>query len=97
MIYNPGKLQSAADTLSRCRPLHMLLVSIDQKRVADSDEELREFLKLDLENGHVAINLVNSSEVLDKSRREYHRFRHDLHVADGVLCYRDGIVVSETL
>jgi hypothetical protein len=97
MIYNPGKLQSAADTLSRCRPLHMLLVSIDQKRVADSDEELREFLKLDLENGHVAINLVNSSEVLDKSRREYHRFRHDLHVADGVLCYRDGIVVPETL
>ena len=41
MIYNPGKLQSAADALSRCRPLHMLYVSVDQERIADSDKELK--------------------------------------------------------
>ena len=34
---------------------------------------------------------------LDKSLREYHRFRHDLHEVDGVLCYRDRIVVPEAL
>ena len=48
MIYNPGKLQSAADALSRCRSPHMLYVSVDQERVADSDKELKEFLELDL-------------------------------------------------
>ena len=62
MIYNPGKLQSAADAISRCRPLHMLYVLVDQMRVANSDEELREFLELDLEDVHVAINLVNSDK-----------------------------------
>ena len=31
--------------------------------VADNDEELREFLELDLEEVHVAINLVNDEEV----------------------------------
>ena len=62
MIYNPGKLQSAADALSRCRPLHMLYVSVDQTRVADSDKELREFLEVDLEEVHVAITLVNNDE-----------------------------------
>ena len=46
MIYNPGKLQSAADTLSRCRPLHMLYVSLDQVKNADQDDELKEFLEL---------------------------------------------------
>ena len=133
MIYNPSKLQSAADALSRCRLLHMLYVSVVQKGVADSDEEFREFLELDLEDVHVAINLVNSGEEvnmmlwdvihkatqeewtmwklmdhircgmpdsgleLDKSLREYHRFHHDLHVVDGVLCYRDRIVVPEAL
>ena len=60
MIYNPGKLPSAADAISRCRPLHMLYVSVDQERVADSDGELREFLEPDIEDIHVAINLVNS-------------------------------------
>ena len=48
MIYNPGKLQCAADSLSRCRPLHMLYISVDQD--CHSDEELKEFLELDLED-----------------------------------------------
>ena len=34
---------------------------------------------------------------LNKSLREYHRFRHHLHVVDGVLCYRDRIVVPAAL
>ena len=29
--------------------------------------------------------------------REYHRFRHDLHVVDGVLCYRNRIMVQAAL
>ena len=85
-------------------------------------------MELDLEDVHVAINLVNSGEEvnmmswdvihratqedgtmlnlmdhikcdmpdsgleLDRSLREYHRFRHDLNKVDGVLCYRDRIV-----
>jgi hypothetical protein len=62
MIYNPGKLQSAVDAISRCRPPHMVYVSVDQTKVGDGDEELREFLDLDLEDVHVAINLVNSDK-----------------------------------
>ena len=34
---------------------------------------------------------------LDKSLREYHRFRLNFYVVDGVLCYRDPIVVSSAL
>ena len=62
IIYNPGMLQSAVDALSRCCPLYMLCVLVDQERVADSDEELQKFFELDLEDVHVAINLVNSGE-----------------------------------
>ena len=105
----------------------MLYVSVDQQKAADNIEEFKEFLELDLENVHGAINLANSDEEvnmmlwevihratqedgtllrlmdhircrmpdygleLDKSRREYHRFHHDLHKVDGVLCYRDHI------
>ena len=57
IIYNPGMLQSAVDALSRCRPLHMLCLSVDQERVGDSDEELKEFFELDLDDVHVAIFL----------------------------------------
>ena len=34
---------------------------------------------------------------LDKDPREFHRYRHDLHVVDGVLCYRDRIMVPAAL
>ena len=53
MIYNPGKLQSAADALSRYRPLHMLYLSVDQEKAAYSDEELKELLELDLINSFI--------------------------------------------
>ena len=62
MVYNPGKIQNAADALLRCRPLHMLYVSIDQTGPTGSDEEFREFLELDLEDVHVAVNLVNNDD-----------------------------------
>ena len=41
--------------------------------------------------------MPNSGLELDKSLSEYHRFRHDIHEVDGVLCYRDRIVVPEAL
>ena len=62
MIYNPGKLQSAADALSRCGPLDTFYVSVDQEKDVDHDDELEECLELDLEDVHVAINLVNCDE-----------------------------------
>ena len=49
MIYNPGKLQSAVDTISRSNPLHMLYMSVGHPMIADWDV-------------HVAINLVNSDK-----------------------------------
>jgi hypothetical protein len=45
----------------RCRGADMLYVTVDQKSVADSYEELREFLELYLVDVHVPINLVNST------------------------------------
>ena len=34
---------------------------------------------------------------MDKDLREYHRFRHDLHMVEGVVCYRDRIVIPMAL
>ena len=42
----------------------MLYVSVDQERAADNDEELKEFLELDLEDVHVT-DLVNSNEEIN--------------------------------
>ena len=44
MIYNPGKLQSAADAISRCKPLHMLSVSVGQTMVTDKDDDVKQVL-----------------------------------------------------
>ena len=41
--------------------------------------------------------MPHSGLELDKLLREYHRFRHDLHEVDRVLCYRDRIVVPTAL
>ena len=62
MIYNPGKLQSAMDTISRSIPLHMLYMSVVHPMIADGDDDLKELLEIDLEDVHVAINLVNSDK-----------------------------------
>ena len=45
MLYNPGKLHSAADGLSRCRPLHMLYVAVDQTRCDVSNKFLKAILQ----------------------------------------------------
>ena len=34
-----------------------------------------------------------SSYDIDETIRLFHKFRHDLHVADGVVCYKDKLVV----
>ena len=39
----------------------------------------------------------DSSRDLDPDLRTYHRFRHDLHVIDGVACYKDRIIIPESL
>ena len=78
MIHNPGKTLSAADVITRRNPLHILYVSIDRKIPIDSDGEFREFLELDLEEVHVAVNLINNDdevnmmswEVIHKATRE---------------------------
>ena len=46
---------------------------------------------------HIRRGMPDSGLEMDKSPREYHRLRHDLHVVDGVLCYRDRIVVVTAL
>ena len=46
---------------------------------------------------HIRRGMPNSGLELDKSLREYHRFRHDPHVVEGVLCYRDCMVVPAAL
>ena len=62
MIHNRGKTPSAAGAITRCRPLHMLYVSIDRTIPIDRDGEFREFLELDLEVVHVAVNLINNDD-----------------------------------
>ena len=46
---------------------------------------------------HIRRGVPDSGLELDKSIREYNRFRHDLHEVDGVLCYRDRIVIPTAL
>jgi hypothetical protein len=42
---------------------------------------------------HIRRGMPDSGLELDKSLRKYHRFCHKFHVVDGVLLYRDPIVV----
>jgi hypothetical protein len=48
MIYNPGKLQSAADAILTCKPLHMLYISVSQTTVADENEDVKELMEIEL-------------------------------------------------
>ena len=76
----------------------MLYVSVDQRRVADSDGELREFLELDLEDVHVAINLVNCKEEVNMMSWDviYKATQEDGTMLK-LLCYRDRFVVRSAL
>ena len=60
MIYNPGKMQNAADVISRCKPLHMLYISASQEPVSSGYDDIKEILEIDLEVVHMAINSVSS-------------------------------------
>ena len=46
---------------------------------------------------HIQRGMPDSGLELDKDLREYHRYRHDLHVVRGVLCYRGRIVIPKVL
>ena len=47
---------------------------------------------------HIQRGMPYSGLEIDKGLREFHRFCHNLHdVVDGVLCYRDRIVVPIAL
>ena len=41
--------------------------------------------------------LPQSSHDVDEDLKQYHRFRHDLHVAGGVVCYKDRAIIPVTL
>ena len=41
--------------------------------------------------------MPDTSYKLDPDLREYHQHRHDLHVMDGVVCFRDRIVIPAAL
>ena len=60
MNHNPGKTMCMADVIARRNPLHMLYVSINRTMPINSDEDFREFLELDIEEVHVAVNLINN-------------------------------------
>ena len=38
-----------------------------------------------------------SSHDVDEDLRQYHKFRHDLHVAGGVVCYKDRAIIPAAL
>jgi hypothetical protein len=46
---------------------------------------------------HNQRGMPDSGPEMGKDLMEFHRFRHDLHMVDGVLCYRDRILVPAAL
>ena len=46
---------------------------------------------------HIKRGMPDTGLEMDKDLHEYHRFRHDLHVVEGVLCYQDRIVIPKAL
>ena len=133
MIYNPGKMKSTADAISRCKPLHMMYISASQQQASSGNDDDKEILEVDLEAVQIAIDSVSSDAKiimmswnrvhratqedgtllrlmkniqrgmpeygleLDKDLREFHWYRHDLPKVDGVLWYRDRIVIPTAL
>ena len=41
--------------------------------------------------------IPQSSHDVDEYLKQYHRIRHDLHVAGGVVCYKDRAVIPTAL
>ena len=141
IIHTPGKLQLAADALSRRKGATIYKVSVHEN--ANEDNEVVEDMKIRFEplvstlasssqerSGEMmaAVNYImhndeisvvtwdklklaaeedsamvklmevvmrgfpQSNYELDDAVKPFHKFRHDLHVADGVVCYKDRIV-----
>ena len=57
------------------------------KKVAEEDAAMVKLMEI------VMRGFPQSSYELDETIKQFHKFRHDLHVADGVVCYKDRIVV----
>ena len=64
MLYNPGKMQNLADTISRCKPLHMMYISASQQQTASGSYDVKEILEVDPKVVHIAINSVSSDTVV---------------------------------
>ena len=47
--------------------------------------------------GHTQRGMPDSGLELNNDPREFHRYCHDLHVVDSMLCYRDCLVVPAAL
>ena len=73
VIYNPGKMQNAADVILRCKPLHMLYISASQEPISSWDDDIMDILKTDLEVVHMAIHSVSS----DVSWNRVHRVNQE--------------------
>jgi len=139
ILHTPGKLQLAADALSRRKGATAYTVSVhepidDEENVMedikhrfhplfpDSAEETMatanyvmngdqisvitwDKLREVAEEDSVMVKLMEivmrgfpqSCYDMDETVRQFHKFRHDLHVADGVVCYKDRIVVPVQL
>jgi hypothetical protein len=55
-------------------------------------------LEITVDTVRVAVMSVSGNEEMDmiswgKDLRPYHQFRHNLHVGDGVVCYKDRLVI----
>ena len=61
------------------------------REVAEEDSVMVKLLEI------VMRGFPQSCYDLDETIRQFHKFRHDLHVADGVVCYKDRIVVPVQL
>ena len=48
MIYNPGKMQNAADAISRCKPLHMMYISASQQQASSRSDDVKKILEVDM-------------------------------------------------
>jgi hypothetical protein len=141
IVHTPGKLQLAADALSRRKT--KLPATIYQLRIHDPEDEQEEIaddLKdrfehhfpepdtSDLTEEETAYSLLGSEEIsvitwerlyevanddpvmvklmevvlrgfpqssydVDEELKQYHKLRHDLHVAEELVCYEDRIVI----
>ena len=74
--------------------LHMSMTDITLLMVQKATEEDGVLVKLVEQIGR---GFPESQHDIDESIREYHKFRHSLHVMDGVTCYKGRLIIPATL